>query len=369
MGYSTGTTMSSKTKIYVADPDAGVIRFIRGALEQGNHTVQEAFDWSQIVDEMQVLGADMAFLAADLPEGDVGDVIRDIRRSEDLSHVPVVVMCEAGDQKAVGYGLASGAQDICYKPLVLADLRNKVLLHTSRGAVDTATLEIDESAEKMLGGGGARLPISDLKTGSDRYDRDVATFIEVTEAITSSLEPEDAFFVLVRRIADAIPCDRCNVVLRGSTESEAFVVASHDDPNLKHLEIDLGRYPEYVQALESCEPVLIDDASTHPVVEKVREHVTRAQLGSTLVFPLIVREEAVGVFAMSTRGAVRDFEPAELLLLRATANLAACVVKATTALESLRYKAIADKAPAEDFDNIVLDLDDQIEIMMDELDS
>jgi len=361
--------MSSKAKIYVADPDPGVVRFIRGALEQGNYTVQEAFDWSQMVDEMQVLGADMAFIAADIPDTDVGDIIRLIKRDEECAHVPVVLLCEAGDNKSVGYGLASGASDICYKPLVLADLRNKVLLHTSRTMADTATLELDDSAEKILdAAAGGRLPISDLQTGSERYDRDLTTFIEVTEAITSSLEPEDAFFVLVRRISDAIPCDRCNVVLRGSTETEAFVVASHDDPNLKHLEIDLSRYPEYVQALESAEPVLIDDAATHPVVEKVRSHVTKAQVGSTLVFPLIVREEAVGVLAMSTRGGVRDFEPAELLLLRATANLAACVVKATTALETLRYRAISDKAPAEDFDNIVLDLDDQIEIMMDELD-
>lgn len=361
--------MSSKIKIYVADPDAGVVRFVRGALEHGNFTVQEAFDWTQIVEEMKVLGADIIFLSGDIPDQDVGDVIRSIKRSEECSHIPVVVLCKSGDQKTVGYGLANGASDICYKPLVLADLRNKVMLHTTPSSVDTPTLELDESAEKMLGAmGGPRLPISDLKTGSDRYDRDLTTFIEVTEATTSSLEPEDAFFVLVRRISDAIPCDRCNVVLRGSSMNEAFVVASHDDPNLKHLEINLSRYPEYSQALESCEPVLIDDAATHPVVEKVRDHITEAQVGSTLVFPLIVREEAVGVLAISTRGGVRDFEPAELLLLRAGANLAACVVKATTALETLRYKAISKKAPAEDFDNIILDLDDQIEIMMDELD-
>ena len=358
--------MSSKPKIYVADPDAGVSRMIRSALEPAGYMVQEAFDWEQLVEEMSVYGADITLLSTEIPDTYYGDIIRDIKRSPDTSGIPVIVLVEPDDRRSVGDSLAQGAADIIYKPMVLADVLNKITMHSTRPAASTTDLDLEG---ELLGdlGGQPRLPINDLKTGSDRYDRDLSTFIEVTEAIASSLEPEDSFFVLVRRVAEVIPCDRCNIVLTGVGDREAWVVASHDDPNLKRHEIALKKYPEYTQALESMEPVLIDDAQSHPVTEKVRNAVSKVSLGSTLVFPLIIREVAMGVLSLSTRGKARDFEPAELLLLRSMANLAACVIKATSALESVRYQAANEKAPAEEFENIVLDLDDQIEVLMDEL--
>ncbi len=358
--------MSTKGKIYVADPDVGVIRLIRGALEPAGYTVQEAFEWDQLIEEMAVFGPDVAFLATDIPDRYYGDIIGEARRSDDLGAVPMIVMVPPDDRRAVGDSLAQGAADVLYKPLVLADVLNKIKLHTSRQQPLTTDLDLDLD-DDLLGSGGDRIPLNDLKTGSEVYDRDLSTFIEVTEAISSSLEPEDAFFVLVRRLADAIPCDRCNIVLTGVGDDEAWVVASHDEPNLKRHEISLHNYPEYRQSLESMEPVLIDDAQTHPVTERVRDEVGKVELGSTLVFPLIVRETAMGVLSLQTRGAARDFTAAELLLLRAMANLAACVIKATTALESVRYQSVSEKAPAEEFENIVLDLDDQIEVLMDEL--
>lgn len=361
--------MNSKGKIYVADPDAGVVRLVRGALEPAGFTVQEAFEWTNLVDEIATFGPDITFLSTEIPDLYFGDSIRELRRNTDTGTIPILVLVEPDDRRSVGDSLAQGANDVIYKPLVLADVLNKVRLHTTRPDSGTTDLDLDLD---MVGSGmltGGRLPISDLKTGSEVYDRDLSTFIEITEAIASSLEPEDAFFVLVRRIADAIPCDRCNIVLSGVGPDEAWVVASHDDPNLKRHEVDLRNYPEYRQALESMEPVLIDDAQTHPVTEKVRSEVGKVALGSTLVFPLIVRETSMGVLSLSTRGSARDFTPAELLLLRAMANLSACVIKATAALEAVRYQSVSEKAPAEEFENIVLDLDDEIEVLMDEIES
>ncbi len=350
--------MSSKARIYVADPDTGVVQFVRSTLEPAGFSVQECLDFAQIPDELRTFEADLALISTEIEGHYYGDILRDIKRSG--HQVAVITMVEGGDRRSVGDSLAQGAVDVIHKPLVPADLTNRVQLHTRKTGWRTTDLELSELSL------GTEFPVSALKTGSDSYDRDLTTFIEISEAIASSLDPEDVYYVLVRRVSDAVDCDRCNVVLRGIGESEAFVVASHEDPNLKRHAIALERYPEYRLALDSMEPVLIDDAQLHPVTEKVRTEVQVVSLGSILVFPLIVRETAVGIMSVSTRGRSREFDPAELLLLRSMANLAACVVKSTTALESLRYQSAAAKAPAEEFDNIVLDLDDQIELLIDE---
>ena len=354
--------MSNNVKIYVADPDPEVVRFIRGTLAPAGHTVQESLDSALVADEMQVFVPDVAFLSAAAAEYDYTEVLGALARDDRSASIPVVVLVERGTQETVRIRQIPGVTDVMFKPLMASELLARVKSLTGDPFDGTTDLKLGDGSKIVR----HTILLSDLKTGSERYDRDLATFIELTEAISSSLDPEDTFYVLVKRTAAAIPCDRCNVVLGGVGESEAFVVASHDNPNLRRHTIDLARYPEYRLALESLEPVMIDDAQLHPVTEKVRKEVALVQLGSTLVFPLIVRENAVGVLSLSTRGSSREFTAAEVLLLGAMANLAACVVKATTALEALRYHSVAQKAPAEEFENIVLDLDDQIEMLIDE---
>jgi CheY-like chemotaxis protein len=357
--------MSKKVKIYVADHDADVVRFIRGTLAPAGHTVQEALDLDNLVDELQVFAPDLVFVTATSTDHDLVAMVREIRGDEEIGATPLVALADRKDSDIDGLRRIDGLNDVMSKPLMANELLARVKHHTGERHDGTTEVNLSSTASAQLFE-RAVLPISDLQTGSQRYDRDLATFIEVTEAVSSSLEPDDAFYVLVKRAADAITCDRCNVVLRGVDEAEAFVVASHDNPNLRRHAINLERYPEYLLAMESLEPVLIDDAQVHPVTEKVRSNVTKVNLSSTLVFPLVVRETAVGVMSMSTRGSSRQFEPAEVLLVRALANLAACAVKSTTALERIRYHAVSQKAPVEEFENIVLDLDDQIEMLIDE---
>ena len=356
--------MTKKLKIYVADGDPDVTRFLRGTLTPLGHTVQEAFDLDHVLDEVRVFKPDLLFLSTGLQGGDYGSVVRAIRDNEDCSACPLVAMAERGQDDLDQVRESPGITDVMVKPLMANELMARIKFHSGEALNETTDVNLSE--DMSLSESVRRMPISDLATGSQRYDRDLTTIIEITEAICSSLEPDDTFYVLVKRAADAISCERCNVVLTGVGDNEAFVLASHDDANLRRHPIDLSMYPEYCLAIDSLEPVLIDDAQLHPVTEKVRDEVNMVQLGSTLVFPLIVRESAVGVMSLSTRGRSRDFEPAEVLLLRSLANLAACVVKATTALESIRYMSVAQKAPAEEFENIVLDLDDQIEMLIDE---
>ena len=359
--------MTKKLKIYVADGDPDVTRFLRGTLTPLGHTVQEAFDLDHVLDEVRVFKPDLLFLSTQLQGGDYASVVRAIRGNEDCSACPLVALVDRGGDDLDAVRDSPGVTDVMVKPLMANELMARIKVHSGEALNETTDVNLSE--DLSLSESVRRMPISDLATGSKRYDRDLTTIIEITEAICSSLEPDDTFYVLVKRAADAISCERCNIVLTGVGESEAFVLASHDDPNLKRHAIDLSLYPEYCLAIDSLEPVLIDDAQLHPVTKKVRDEVGLVQLGSTLVFPLIVRESAVGVLSLSTRGRSRDFEPAEVLLLRSLANLAACVVKATTALESIRYMSVAQKAPAEEFENIVLDLDDQIEMLIDEFES
>jgi GAF domain-containing protein len=104
-------------------------------------------------------------------------------------------------------------------------------------------------------------------------------------------------------------------------------------------------------------------------MEKVMDLITAIDLRSALVLPLFVREVVVGTLSLTTRRSSHGFTRRELLLLRAMANMAAGLLSASALLDEVRRDAAAEKPPMEEFDEVVLDLDDQIEGLIEELEA
>ena len=84
--------------------------------------------------------------------------------------------------------------------------------------------------------------------------------LEITQAATSSLELEQILRLAVEKVGAVINADRCSVVLVEDMNSRtASVVATLEDPGLS-LDVDLARYPELRRALETRQPVLVEEA-------------------------------------------------------------------------------------------------------------
>ncbi len=369
--------MESKTKIYLAAPDPTLNRQLRAQLEAGGYQIQEALDWTLVAEEVGLFGADVVVL-----EESLVDVVRQIKADPRTADRPVLLVLPETTDDSIQRGLDSGADDIIGMPIVGADLVNRVRLLRRAGsdafempdlvlsvADELAPIDLDDGDDAPLSGTRvARQYGAGLPHGMDgAYENDVGVLIEASEAMASSLPTTDALYVLSRRISEVIPVHRCNVLLVGVKPDEAFVVASHDDANLKRRQVDLRRYPEVRRCLEGGEIVLIEDVRKDPEMEEVQDFITSVDLRSALVFPLFVREVVVGTLSLTTRREVHGFTRRELLFTRVMANMAAGLLSTSQILEQLRRDAAAEKPPMEEFDEVVLDLEDQIEGLIEEL--
>lgn len=328
--------VDSPPRIYLADPDAAVVRFLRGTLEAKGHRVQEAADWSAAPDEARACGADLILLSTEIPGIYYGDVIRQVKEDPRTRDLPLLVLVPATDPRSIRGALEEGADDVVVKPVVAADLLNKLRIHAVRPRPAPAA------------------PAAASPKGPPAPDdpRFLGAIADVAEGVASSLTPEDAFFVLARRLAAVVPCDRCAVAMTGSAADEIVLVAAHDEPNLRHQRLDAARHRGWREAMERGEPDLPDPGP-----------------GAEWVLPLVVRERAVGALVLrAPRPAAGQVGPSRLLA-RVMAHLAASVVKASDALENVKFRSVEEKAPAEHFDNIVLDLNDQIEVLIEEMES
>ena len=70
---------------------------------------------------------------------------------------------------------------------------------------------------------------------------------------------DEIYRILARRVARALEISHCSVILARPGDAVGIVAAAYETPGLQHLEIQLERYPEIRAALETSEPVLVED--------------------------------------------------------------------------------------------------------------
>lgn len=359
--------METRGKIYLATQDPLATNILRGVLEPAGYRLQEPMDWEMLAEEAGIFGAD-AVLLGDAVPGPLADrALRRLKQDRDTAGKPVILVGQGADVEG---WLRKGADDVLAGELLPLDVLNRLRLHlesrtdVTSGGLNAVAPVATEDDRTPLPSIPAHLP-SGL---DDSYEADLATIIEVSEAIASSLSAEDALYVIVRRIGATIPVSRCNVTVRSVRTGEVLVVASHDDPNLRAQPLRLSRYPEIRRCLDDGELVLIEDVHADDDMREVLDFIKSVDLRSALVLPLYVREVAVGALSLTSRREIHGFTRRELLFTRAMANLAAGVLAAHDLIERVRRDITTSGEHLRvEVDEVVLGVDEAIEGLIEEL--
>jgi PAS domain S-box-containing protein len=169
-----------------------------------------------------------------------------------------------------------------------------------------------------------------------RKEHDAQVMVELTQALASSLEFREILFTVVRRIADVGRVDRVSIVLAPEDANVGYVVAASDDEQLANLRLDLTKYPEIQQVLRTREPLGITDVATHPVLDGVRDDVTRSGLASLTLLPIVWEEQAMGVLFLRGASARGALTPRELGFCQVVANATAVALRNARVMQSLR---------------------------------
>jgi PAS domain S-box-containing protein len=243
-----------------------------------------------------------------MPEPDGYQVLRILRARPALRDIPVVVMTSLDGNDDVTRAFASGADDFVRKPV-----KNAELIARIRG----------------------QLRVRDYVDALARRERDAQVVLELTQALSSSLDIRDILFTVVRRIAEVANVERCSIVLVRDEGDVGYVVAASDDEHLRDLPIDLTKYPEIREVMASGEPLVIRDAMTHPLLQVVRKGMPAAGFSSLALLPIVFESRPLGVLFLRARH-VLAFGDHELSLYRTLSNATAIALRNARILQSLR---------------------------------
>ena len=147
--------------------------------------------------------------------------------------------------------------------------------------------------------------------------------VELSQLISTTLDPKELLFKIVKKISDVMSVNRSSIIRVDWLHKSAFVVASHEDPNISGLRLNLKKYPEILAALSSKETVLVSDISKDPLMKKVRDLIMPLGIKSILVIPIIFHEKVIGTLFLRTSRTSRSFNKAEIQLLDTIAKTSA----------------------------------------------
>jgi two-component system cell cycle response regulator len=168
--------------------------------------------------------------------------------------------------------------------------------------------------------------------------RDLRTLHELAQLISSTLDPKQILFMIVKRISDLMPVTRCSIIRVDWLRKFAYVVASFETPNISMIKLSLKKYPEIVEALLRKKPVVVSDISTNPIMKSVRDLVSPLGIRSIFVMPIIFEKKVIGTLFLRTSRKQHTFRRDEIHLLQGIAD-----VSANTLYNAFRFAQVEDE--------------------------
>src|SRR5436190_5161023 len=303
-------------KVLVADDDRSLVRTLTWILKEHGYTVVAVPGGEGLLTKLEEERPQLLLLDIMMPKVDGLQLLERLKSDERYRDLPVLMVSSMPPEEATVKSLGLGAADFIAKPFRVRELLARVEAHLRVGQ---ALLQAKEEA------------------------RSRAAMVDILHEVTDSLKPDEIYHILARRVARVLNISKCSMVLAKPGDRTGVVVAAYENPMLRNLEIELGRYPEIEAALANGRMVLVRDVSTDPLYEKERVRWEREGIKvptrSAAALPFNMRDRQVGVFFLRTTG---DDPP----LTSADAQFAESVIKTAVAAIEKAYDfetAVSDK--------------------------
>jgi PAS domain S-box-containing protein len=294
--------------VLVVDDDAVSRHVLAATLRAAGLKTAIATSGSAALDWLAENTPSLVLLDLVMPPPDGFAVLRALRTSPRTADLPVLVLTALDSDDDVSKAFDMGADDFVRKPFRPAELIARI-----RGQ-----LRMREYVEAL-----------------GRKERDAKVVLELTQALSSTLDFRNILFTVVRRIAEVARVDRCSIVLVPEGDRVGYVVAASDDKELRDRPIELDKYPEIQQVLREGEPLVIEDIETHPLLDLVRAGMPENSFRSLALLPIVFEEKPLGVLFLRSRQPVALREH-ELSLARTVANATAIALRNARILQTMR---------------------------------
>src|SRR4051794_1548612 len=265
--------------VFVADDNPSILLGLDRALKARGYDVRTAATGGAV---LRLLNEhprtpDLVLLDVMMPELSGLDVLRALRRDDRWADVPVVLITATNDGALPVSALRDGAVDFLTKPFRLDELLARVDAHVTRNR------ELRRAREQ------ARMRLE---------------AIDLIRELNRVVSADEMFHLVTARTAQVLGVSRCSVLVVERGQRTARVAASSEPQFPDGFMLELERYPEIREALETGRPVEVADVAASPLFDGVRDECERATppLRSVIVVPFPITDSVTGLFVERATG-------------------------------------------------------------------
>ncbi|MCJ7500167.1 ATP-binding protein, partial [bacterium] len=296
----TMTPIRRPPRILIIEDDPVSRNLLKNIFRNEGYDVEEAVDGIKGL-EMALLDPppDLVCLDIILPGLSGYEVCQSIKHDEAGATIPVLMVTSLTKKEDIVKGLKSGATDYITKPFSPVEVLARVKVN----------LENRFAMQELLGRSG-------------RFE----LACDVLETTTSSLDLKQVLFHLVSKTAEFLDADRCSIItVDGSWGNDEEIpvgrlLASHEDPNIPELTIDLIKYPEILKSFRTGEVVVVKDVMSDPLMADVKQNMTNLPFRSVMALPLAFRGEILGAMLLRATREETGFSDDEIIMARIIAG-------------------------------------------------
>ena len=279
-------------KVLIVDDNLTSKAILEDILNQNGYETRYAPDGKEGLRILAQWKPNLILLDLVMPGMDGYSVCRQAREMNISPRPSVIIISVKDDKNSIVNSLASGADDFMAKPINEAELVARVR---------------------------AQQRIAEFYRELEEDKRNLETILDISTAMSATLDPSEVLSTIVSKVAGITEAVRCSIVLIAK-EDEAYVLASHEDPSVKELRIDLAKYPEIKKVVSTKIPLALDDITTHPLMSPVKESITDLGGMSVLIVPIVFNDEVLGTLFLRTRRKMHGFTKKEVDFCRIVAN-------------------------------------------------
>ncbi len=300
-------------KILIADDQKFSLQMLRDALIAHGFKVFEAADGASACRQAEEILPDLILMDMIMPGLDGVEACRRIKQNRATSAIPIIMLTANKDKERLVAAFKAGADDYVNKPFasyeLLARINSNLLKHE---AVNVLRQKIADSE----------------------------ILLEIAQAVTSTLDTREILQSIVAKIAATLGVKRCSITMVRENDQYGYVLASSDNPEISDLRIELARYPEIQEVVRTGQTLILEDAKHHPLMETVRERISRLDIDTLLVLPVIYRSEVIGTLMMRTARKRESFSSRELNFCKLVASVSASALKNAHLYEQVRDESL-----------------------------
>lgn len=279
----------TSSHVLIVDDDASLNRSLASILGGEGYRISSRDTATGLIEFLDTNPVDLLILDIGLPGIDGLAALEQVKQHAAHRDLPILVLsgAPAGETSVEALGL--GAADFITKPFRLDDFLARIRAHL-RASRELVAARSEAHSEARL----------------------TALLREASAAAS----PAEIFQALVNQIAEGLKISRCSIVLDDENTETATVVAAYESRSLRHLTIELRRYPELLGPLTTQDPLLIVDTREDPIFASVRElwriEGRLVPTTSLAVVPFRIRGKRAAAFYLRTGGNDAPLDAADL---------------------------------------------------------